>query len=75
MKPFEVKLDRELRAGAQYLAQCLTPEAGAIPRIPNVDIHGVTIPLNGIVGGDLITLALPAHWPKGRRILRRNCRN
>jgi serine phosphatase RsbU (regulator of sigma subunit) len=55
MKPFEVKLDRELRAGAHYLAQCLTPEAGAIPRIPNVDFHGVTIPLNGIVGGDLIT--------------------
>ncbi len=55
MKPFEVKIDNELRAGAQYLAQCLTPEAGAVPQISNVDIHGITIPLNGIVGGDLIT--------------------
>ncbi|MDR0842144.1 MAG: serine/threonine-protein phosphatase, partial [Acidobacteriota bacterium] len=48
-------LDRELRVGAQYLSQCLTPESGAIPRIENVDIYGVAIPLNGIAGGDLIT--------------------
>ena len=48
-------LDRELRVGAQYLSQCLTPEAGAIPRIENVDIYGESIPLNGIAGGDLIT--------------------
>jgi serine phosphatase RsbU (regulator of sigma subunit) len=55
MKPLEGKIDRELRVGAQYLAQCLIPEAGAIPRIPSVDIYGVTIPFNGIAGGDLIT--------------------
>jgi serine phosphatase RsbU (regulator of sigma subunit) len=54
-KPLEGRIDRELRVGAQYLAQCLIPEAGAIPRIPNVDIYGVTIPFNGIAGGDLIT--------------------
>ncbi|MDR1728971.1 MAG: serine/threonine-protein phosphatase [Acidobacteriota bacterium] len=48
-------LDRELRVGAQYLSQCLTPESGAIPRIGNVDIYGEAIPLNGIAGGDLIT--------------------
>jgi len=48
-------LDRELRVGAQYLSQCLTPESGAIPRIDNVDIYGEIIPLNGIAGGDLIT--------------------
>jgi serine phosphatase RsbU (regulator of sigma subunit) len=48
-------LDRELRMGAQYLSQCLTPEAGAIPRIENVDIYSESIPLNGIAGGDLIT--------------------
>ncbi|MDR0311075.1 MAG: serine/threonine-protein phosphatase [Acidobacteriota bacterium] len=48
-------LDRELRVGAQYLSQCLTPESGAIPRIKNVDIYGDNIPLNGIAGGDLIT--------------------
>jgi serine phosphatase RsbU (regulator of sigma subunit) len=48
-------IDRELRVGAHYLSQCLTPESGAIPRIDNVDIYGVSIPLNGIAGGDLIT--------------------
>ena len=48
-------LDRELRLGAQYLSQCLTPESGAIPRIDNVDIYGESVPLNGIAGGDLIT--------------------
>ncbi|MDI9613557.1 MAG: PP2C family protein-serine/threonine phosphatase [Acidobacteriota bacterium] len=51
----EAGLDRELRVGAQYLAQCLNPESGAIPRIPNVDIYGISIPYNGIAGGDLIT--------------------
>jgi len=50
-----INLDRELRMGAQYLSQCLTPESGAIPRIDNVDIYGKSIPLNGIAGGDLIT--------------------
>ncbi len=55
MEQIEKKLDKELRMGAQYLAQYLTPEAGAIPRIPNVDIYGMTLPLNGIAGGDLIT--------------------
>jgi len=48
-------LDRELRVGAHYLSQCLTPESGAIPRIKNVDIYGKSIPLNKIAGGDLIT--------------------
>ncbi len=55
MKQPDKKLDQELRIGAQYLAQCLMPMAGAIPRIPGVDIFGMTVPLNGIVGGDLIT--------------------
>ena len=50
-----INLDRELRVGAQYLSQCLTPESGAIPHIENVDIYGESIPLNGIAGGDLIT--------------------
>ena len=54
-EPLGGNLDRELRLGAQYLSQCLIPEAGAVPRIPNVDIHAVSIPLNGIAGGDLIT--------------------
>ena len=55
MEQFEIKVDKELRTGAQYLAQSLMPDAGAIPRIPNVDIYGMTLPLNGIAGGDLIT--------------------
>ena len=55
MMTIDNKLDRELRVGAQYLSQCLTPESGAIPRIDNVDIYGESIPLNGIAGGDLIT--------------------
>jgi serine phosphatase RsbU (regulator of sigma subunit) len=55
MKRFESKLVRELRAGAEHLGQSLIPEAGSIPHIPNVDIHGITLPLNGVAGGDLIT--------------------
>jgi len=55
MKHFETKLDRELHMGAQHLAQSLIPEAGNIPKIPNVDIYGTTIPLNGVAGGDLVT--------------------
>jgi serine phosphatase RsbU (regulator of sigma subunit) len=55
MKLFEKKLDRELRAGAQHLGNSLTPEAGAIPHIANVDIYHAMLPLNGIAGGDLIT--------------------
>jgi hypothetical protein len=51
----EARLDEELRRGAQYLAHRLIPTAGAIPRISGIDIHGVTLPLNGVAGGDLIT--------------------
>jgi serine phosphatase RsbU (regulator of sigma subunit) len=55
MKQLGNKLDQELLSGAQHLAQSLIPESGAIPRVPNVDIYGTTIPLNGIAGGDLVT--------------------
>jgi len=48
-------IDNELRTGAQHLALSLLPVPGAIPRITNVDIYGMTIPLNGITGGDLVT--------------------
>jgi len=48
-------IDNELRAGANYTAQHLAPAPGAIPRMPGIDIFGMTVPLNGIVGGDLIT--------------------
>lgn len=55
MEEIEIRHDQELRMGARYLAQCLTPAPGAIPQIPGVDIYGVTIPFNGVAGGDLIT--------------------
>jgi serine phosphatase RsbU (regulator of sigma subunit) len=49
------RLDQELRMGARYMAQRLMPAPGAIPHIPGTDIHGMTIPFNGVAGGDLIT--------------------
>ena len=51
----DTRLDEELRKGAQYLAHRLTPTAGTIPRIPGIDIHGVSLPLNGVAGGDLLS--------------------
>jgi serine phosphatase RsbU (regulator of sigma subunit) len=55
MEQINTNIDEELRVGAQYLAQRLMPAAGAIPHIPGIEIFGRTIPLNGIVGGDLIS--------------------
>ena len=51
----DLSIDHELRMGARYMAQRLMPAPGAIPRIPGTDIYGVSIPFNGIAGGDLIT--------------------
>jgi serine phosphatase RsbU (regulator of sigma subunit) len=48
-------LNQELHMGAEYTASHLIPSPGAIPQIPGVDIFGVTIPYNGVAGGDLIT--------------------
>lgn len=50
-----VDFDEELHSAAQYLVQRLMPAPGAIPRIPGIEMHGMTIPLNGVAGGDLIT--------------------
>jgi len=55
MKTSDNKIENELRSGAEHLALSLIPEAGAIPRISNLDIYGMTIPLNGVMGGDLIS--------------------
>ena len=55
MKRPDPKLDSELFMGAQYVAEHLTPAPGAIPKIPNVDIYGTTLPFNGIAGGDVIS--------------------
>jgi serine phosphatase RsbU (regulator of sigma subunit) len=48
-------LHRELRMGAQFTARHLAPSPGAIPRVPGIDLYGITIPYNGMVGGDLIS--------------------
>jgi serine phosphatase RsbU (regulator of sigma subunit) len=48
-------LNHELQMGAEYTALHLIPSPGAIPQIPGVDIFGMTLPYNGVVGGDLIT--------------------
>jgi len=48
-------MDHELRRGAQYAARHLAPDPGAIPAISGIDVHGLTVPFNGVAGGDLIT--------------------
>ncbi len=48
-------LNKELKMGAEYTALHLSPSPGAIPVIPGIDIFGITLPLNGVAGGDLIT--------------------
>ncbi len=48
-------LNKELKMGAEYTALHLIPSPGAIPRIPGVDIFGITLPFNGVAGGDLIS--------------------
>jgi serine phosphatase RsbU (regulator of sigma subunit) len=71
MEQFEIKLNQELRAGVQTLARCLIPDAGDIPRISNVDISAVSIPLNGVAGGDLVTFVnFPERYDLDARISR-----
>jgi hypothetical protein len=71
MDQSEIKLEKELRTGAEHLALSLIPEAGAIPRITNADIHGMTIPLNGVAGGDLISFVnFRERYDLDRRIAR-----
>jgi serine phosphatase RsbU (regulator of sigma subunit) len=47
--------DHELYRGVEYLARHLTPAPGAIPKVPGIDVCGLSVPFNGIAGGDLIT--------------------
>ncbi len=49
-----IDLGIQLRDAARYLSQRLMPAAGVNPNVPGIDIHGRTIPFNGIAGGDLI---------------------
>jgi len=39
-------------ANFQSIAEELKPSSGDIPRLRGIDIHGETIPLNGVIGGD-----------------------
>lgn len=55
LKMSDQALNQELHLGAQYTALHLIPSPGAIPQIPGVDIFGITLPYNGVAGGDLIT--------------------
>jgi serine phosphatase RsbU (regulator of sigma subunit) len=55
LKRYDSALDQELHLGAEYTALHLIPSPGAIPKIPGVEIFGITLPLNGVAGGDLIT--------------------
>jgi len=55
MKPPDTKLDTELLSGAHYAAEHLTPAPGAIPKIAGVDIHSISLPFNGVAGGDVIS--------------------
>lgn len=48
------ELEEELRKAARYMAQRLMPAPGVIPSVPEIDIYGMTIPFNGIAGGDMI---------------------
>ena len=71
MKEPKTKFEKELRTGAGYLASSLIPEAGAIPRIENVDIYGTSLPLNGVAGGDLISYVnFPERYHLDARIAR-----
>ena len=50
-----VVLLRQLRselANFEDIAAYLLPQAGDVPQLRGIDIHGGTLPLNGIVGGD-----------------------
>lgn len=38
----------------QSIAENLKPSSGDIPHLDGIDIHGETIPLNGVIGGDHI---------------------
>ena len=34
------------------IAKYLIPQPGDVPKLRGIDIHGGTLPLNGVVGGD-----------------------
>ena len=38
----------------QSIVRCFSPASGDIPTLNNIDIHGGSFPLSGIIGGDHI---------------------
>ena len=44
-------LTRELE-NFQDIARAIMPQPGEVPKLAGIDIHGGTLPLNGVVGGD-----------------------
>ncbi|HYK89255.1 MAG TPA: PP2C family protein-serine/threonine phosphatase [Acidobacteriota bacterium] len=71
MEEAKVNLAEELRSTVQYMAQRLMPAPGAIPCIPGIDLYGMTIPFNGVAGGDLISyVSFPDRYDLDARIRR-----
>jgi len=54
MSEAPIDIQSQFKDAARYLAQRLMPAPGVIPKLQNIDIHGRTLPYNGIAGGDLI---------------------
>jgi serine phosphatase RsbU (regulator of sigma subunit) len=48
-----IQLNSELE-NFQEIAKYLLPRAGEVPRLQGIDVHGGTLALNGVVGGDHI---------------------
>ncbi|MCZ6633961.1 MAG: PP2C family protein-serine/threonine phosphatase [bacterium] len=38
----------------QEIAKYIKPEPGEVPEVTGIDVHGLTLPLNGVIGGDHI---------------------
>jgi serine phosphatase RsbU (regulator of sigma subunit) len=53
----------------EEIAKYLIPQPGDLPRLRGIDIHGGTIPLNGLVGGDhIIYVDFKQRFDLGARI-------
>ena len=70
--PNEVDLLKQLRdelGNFEQIAQLLVPKPGDLPRLSGFDVHGGTLALNGIVGGDhLIYVDFKQRFDLERRI-------
>src|SRR5207344_436162 len=70
--PNEVDLLKQLRdelGNFEQIAQHLVPKPGDLPRLSGFDVHGGTLALNGVVGGDhLIYVDFKQRFDLDRRI-------